>query len=142
MKLFKRFLLLSIIIIFALSIQAQEPGNNLRKTVRELRLKFPDLKTWGRQGETLCYKSPEAEAFFYIKDGKVISEFSFIDGEDGFLKMWYSSLIKEFSKSARHFTWGTNKNSIILYYSYFEVHISYEPNEHVYISYSLYPYTN
>lgn len=135
----KRLYLFPLIAIFALNILSQEPANNLRKTVQELRLKFPDLKTWGGQGEIINYKSKEANVLFETKDGKVISEYTTYEGDDGFLQMWYNSLIESFSKNARHFLWGTNKNSISFFYSYFNIYISYHPNESVTISYSLNP---
>lgn len=135
----KRFFLFSLIAIFALNILSQEPANNLRKTVRELRLKFPDLKTWGGNGGIINYKSKEANVLFETKDGIVISEYTTYEGDDGFLQLWYNSLIESFSKTARHFLWGTNKKSITFFYSYFHVAIFYDPNEKVTIMYLLNP---
>ena len=131
------FLLLSI--LMCISLFAQEPGNNLRKTIPQLRQSFPDLVIWGYERSGIQnYKSPEADILFETKNGIVIAEFASFEGDDGYLQGLYQSLIKSFSRNAKSYRWGRDKNSINYYYSHFYVYISYTPNESVSISYDLY----
>lgn len=115
---------------------AQEPGNNLLKTIPELREKFPDLIEWGMYGH---YKSPESNILFGTKKGVVISEFTIFEGEDGFLQDLYDSLVQSYSKSARNYIKDKDRNSITYIYSNFSVSISYTYDKNLSISYDLLP---
>ena len=118
--------------------QAQEPGNNLRKTVQELRLSFPDLVAWGEQNGSQNFKSPEANILFTVKKGVVCTEFTQFQGSDGFLRDFYHALVRQFSKNAKSYLWGNDKISISFFYSYFRVYISYTPYSDVALLYDLY----
>ena len=134
----KRLFLLVLSIAVSIALFAQEPGNNLRKTIPELRRSFPDLVVWGYERSGIQnYKSPEAEILFETKSGIVIGEFAMFEGEDGYLQTLYQSFLKSFSKNAKNYLWGQDRNSISFFYSYFHVYISYTPGESVSISYEL-----
>lgn len=132
----KRILFLFLVFL-SISVAAQEPGNNLRKTVRELRTTFQDLVSWGSQGDIIYYKSVESEILFGTKNGIVISEFALFEGEDGYLRKLYESLCSSFLKYNNRHLWGDNNRSLHLFYSYFTVTIFYNPYEKVSIMYDL-----
>lgn len=134
----KRLSLLLLSFVVCMNLFAHEPGNNLRKTIPQLRQSFPDLVVWGYERSGIQnYKSPGADILFETKNGIVISEFALFEGEDGYLQGLYQSFIKSFSREAKTYRWGNNKNSISFFYSYFQVYISYTPYENVSISYDL-----
>lgn len=134
----KRIALLGLTLIVSMVLFAQEPGNNLLKTIPELRQSFPDLVVWGYERSGIQdYKSPGAEVLFETKSGIVITEFAMFDGEDGYLRGLYRELLNSFSKNAKHYLWGSDKRSISFFYSYFHVYISYKPYENVSITYEL-----
>lgn len=131
-----------IIIVFFLLIAAvagaQEPGNNLRKSVSELRASFPDLVQWGYpRGEFTDYKSPANEILFGVKNGIVISEFTYFEGPDSYLRDLYSALCGSFLQYPNQHLYGNNGKSLHLLYSYFSVSIHYSPGEDVSITYEL-----
>lgn len=73
----KRLALIITSLFITVALPAQEPGNNLRKTVTELRRSFPDLVVWGYERSGIQdYKSPEANILFETKKGIVINEFT------------------------------------------------------------------
>lgn len=134
----KKTLLLFVLFALSVAVFSQEPANNLRKTIPELRSSFPDLVQWG---SAEYYKSPEANILFTVDKGKVVREFTIFEGEEPFLKDLYQNLLVTFSKNVKGYLWGNNKNSISFFYSYFYVYISYEPYENVSISYVLNGYS-
>ena len=134
----KRLFLFVLSIAVSIALFAQEPGNNLRKTIPELRRSFPDLVVWGYERSGIQdYKSPESDILFETKSGIVIAEFAMFEGEDGYLQGLYRAFLNSFSKTAKSYLWGQDKNSISFFYSYFHIYISYTPYESVTISYEL-----
>lgn len=68
----KYLILMLMTLAFTITMSAQEPGNNLRKSISELRQKFPDLMETESSGGIIKYKSPKAEAYFHVKNDMVI----------------------------------------------------------------------
>ena len=134
----KRLTLLLSFVFFSLTILAQEPGNNLGKTIPELKRAFPDLVEWGGQGELKHYKSPENEILFRTKKGIVVIEFTLFEGQNEYLRDLFNALVSSFSKGTNKLLWSGDKNSVSMFYSYFYVFISYSPYRNVSISYELY----
>lgn len=134
----KRLALIITSLFITVALPAQEPGNNLRKTVTELRRSFPDLVVWGYERSGIQdYKSPEANILFETKKGIVITEFTTFEGDNKFLKDLFNALVDSFSVKAKHYLWCNDRNSISFFYSYFSVYISYHPYESVSITYEL-----
>ena len=88
----KKILLLLFLIVSTLSSFAQEPGNNLGKSICQIRQQFPDAVNSGPSngGGDLWISFDEDEFheyayYFDIRDGRVFSESMMVDSA-GFLK--------------------------------------------------------
>lgn len=113
------FALLSI----TLSTIAQEPQNNLGKSLEQLKAKFPELIYWTETSEGTMYKYGE-ELAFIIKNGRLVSESMFVEGNGSYPYDWFLATVKAFLKTNYIHKFGDEK-SIIFIYSYFQVHIMY-----------------
>lgn len=113
------FALLSI----TLSTIAQEPQNNLGKSLEQLKAKFPELIYWTETSEGTMYKYGE-ELAFIIKNGRLVSESMFVGGNGSYPYDWFLATVKAFLKTNYIHKFGDEK-SIIFIYSYFQVHIMY-----------------
>ena len=126
---------------FPLLVCAQnEPGNNLGKSVYELRQKFPDLVRWGGYESEPNYKSPKANTLFTFKNNHVAIEYTLIEGGDDYLQDLFFALVDRFQQGARRVLWSNNRRVISLFYSNFYVYLSYTPYSDVSIKYQLYSY--
>lgn len=124
----RRIFLLIISFIISSALYAQEPGNNLRKTISQIQQAFPNLK-YNRddKGYSVYTSNAEGRDFtsFYFKNGVLVGEYTYIFDYSGssFIKDTYYSLIKNFAKyGGRHYR-TTNSGYDITYfrYSYFTV---------------------
>lgn len=113
------FALLSI----TLSTIAQEPQNNLGKSLEQLKAKFPELIYWTETSEGTMYKYGE-ELAFIIKNGRLVSESMFVEGNGSYPYDWFLATVKAFLKTNYIHKFGDEK-SIVFIYSYFQVHIMY-----------------
>ena len=113
------FALLSI----TLSTIAQEPQNNLGKSLEQLKAKFPELIYWTETSEGTMYKYGE-ELAFIIKNGRLVSESMFVEGNGSYPYDCFLATVKAFLKTNYIHKFGDEK-SIIFIYSYFQVHIMY-----------------
>ena len=131
----------SLLFLFiTLAVSAQEPANNLRKSIPELKQKFPDLIRWGGYDSEPNYKSPKANTLFTIKNNQVAIEFTMIVGENDYLHDLFSTLVERFRRGSNKVLWSNDKKSISIFYSYFYVSISYTPYSDVTIKYQLNSY--
>ena len=132
---------LSILLLFTtIAISAQEPANNLRMTIPELKQKFPDLIRWGGFDSEPNYKSPKANTLFTIKNNQVAIEYTLIEGNNDYLNDLFSVLVDRFRSGSKRELWSNDRNSISIFYSYFYVYISYKPYSNVSIKYQLNSY--
>ena len=132
---------LSLLLLFTtIAISAQEPANNLRKSIPELKQKFPDLIRWGGYDNEPNYKSPKANTLFTIKNNQVAIEFTLIEGENDYLNDLFSVLVDRFRSGSKRELWSNDRKSISIFYSYFYVYISYSPFRNISIKYQLNSY--
>lgn len=136
----KKIFLLFLLIFLPLAFFAQEPANNLRKTIPELKQKFPDLVRWGGYDSEPNYKSPKANTLFTLKNNRVAIEFTSIVGDDNYLYDLFYTMVESFRRGSDKVLWANDGNSISIFYSYFYVYISYTPYSDVSIKYQLLSY--
>ena len=131
----------SLLLLFiTVTTSAQEPANNLGKSVSELKQSFPDLVRWGGYESEPNYKSPKVNTLFTIKNNRVAIEFTMIVGENDYLHDLFSTLVERFRSGSNKVLWSNDKKSISIFYSYFYVSISYTPYRDVSIKYQLNSY--
>ena len=135
-----RKILLLLLLIITVSTSAQEPANNLGKSISELRQSFPDLVRWGGYDNEPNYKSPKANTLFTFKNNQVAIEFTMITGENGYLYDLFTTLVERFRSGSNKVLWSNDKKRISIFYSYFYVSISYTPYRDVSIKYQLNSY--
>ena len=134
----KKCVIITISFFISIILYAQEPSNNLRKTISELKQSFPDLVIWGSEiNGVQNYKSPESNILFETKKGIVVTEFTVFYGTDSYLLDLYQTLINSFLRNAKGSLRGRDNKSISIFYSYFYIHISYTPFDSVSLSYNL-----
>ena len=134
----RKELILLLLLFNSVVIFAQEPANNLGKSISELRQKFPDLIRWGGFDNEPNYKSPKANTLFTIIHNHVAIEFTLIEGNDDYIHDLFSALVDRFQKGSRRVLWSNDRNSISIFYSKFYVYLSYTPYKNVSIKYQLY----
>ena len=95
-----------------MNLFAQEPGNNLRKSLNEMKQKFPELRyiKTDQKGDEYEDGYPEdgIASFFYFRNGYVIEECMICQSSDGFSLVWYNSLVKSFNE---HYRYALAKNT-------------------------------
>ena len=102
---------------------AQEPQNNLGKSYTQISQKFPGLKYDGESSEGTRYKYGD-EMLFIFKDGRLVSENMYVEGDGYFPLDWYNSMVTAFRKTNyRHII--EDDHSVIFIYSTFQIHIMY-----------------
>ncbi len=131
----------SLLLLFiTFTASAQEPANNLGKSISELRQSFPDLVRWGGYDSEPNYKSPKANTLFTFKNNQVAIEFTMITGENGYLYDLFTTLVERFRSGSNKVLWSNDKKRISIFYSYFYVSISYTAYRDVSIKYQLNSY--
>jgi hypothetical protein len=98
----KKISILIVLFMIFLGAFAQEPGNNLGKTLSEMKQKFPELRyiKTDQKGDEYedGYPQDGIATFFYFNNGKVIEECMICQSNDGFPLDWFRSLCAEFNK--------------------------------------------
>lgn len=77
----RQIFLFIISIIITSALYAQEPGNNLRKTISQIRQEFPNLKyNRNDKGYDMYNSAAEDRDFtsFYFKNGILVGEYTYI----------------------------------------------------------------
>lgn len=124
----RRIFLFIISFIITSALYAQEPGNNLRKTISQIQQEFPNLK-FNRNDKGYSVYTSEAEdrdfTSFYFKNGVLVGEYTYIFDYSGssFINDTYYSLIKNFAKyGGKHYRTKNSGYDITYFrYSYFIV---------------------
>ena len=124
----RRVFLFIISILFVSALYAQEPGNNLRKTISQIQQEFPNLK-YNRddKGYNIYNSAGEDRDFtsFYFKNGILVGEYTYIFDYSGspYINDLYFSLINKFAKyGGRHYRTKNSGYDITYFkYSYFTV---------------------
>ena len=80
--------------------QTNEPGNNIGRTLSQMKQLFPELRytktdSKGTQYED-GYPQDGIATFFYFKDNKVIEECMIVQSNDGFPRMWFDKMVDSF----------------------------------------------
>lgn len=111
--------------------QNDEPKNNLRITLSQLKLRFPNLtycKT-DERGDLYSDGQPKDDAaviYFHIKRNKVTEEAMIIQTNDGFPKDWYDKTVNAFLMKGGYIFSDVNENDVKLTYSYFDIYLIYK----------------
>lgn len=127
----KRTILLITATFISLAIFAQEPGNNLRKTISQIQQNFPNLK-YSREdkGYNVYLSASDGEDFtsFYFSNGRLVGEYTYIFdySGSGYITDMYNSLISDFAKYGSRHKRSTSSSYDItfFYYSDFIVKIA------------------
>lgn len=97
----KIFLFLAFVIALTVDCYAQEPGNNLGKSLATMKREFPELRYLKSNAKGDEYEDGYPEdgiaTFFYFKNGTVIEECMICQSNDGFPIEWYNSMASAFN---------------------------------------------
>ena len=134
-KLKLRIKTLFVLLCLILPAIAQEPQNNLGKSLEQLKVIFPEIKYWAESSEGTMYKYGD-EMVFIIKGDRLVSETLYVEGDGNYPHDWFLATAKAFLKTNYIHKFGDEK-SIIFIYSYFQVHLMYSSyNNSASISYN------
>ena len=102
----KRFTVIVFLMILFFPCNAIEPGNNLGKTLSQMKRDFPDLRyiTTDAKGDKYQdgYTEEGISIYFYIKNQKVVEECLICQSNDGFAKMWFDSMVEGFKENTSY----------------------------------------
>ena len=107
--------------------QTNEPGNNIERTLSQMKQLFPELRytktdSKGTQYED-GYPQDGIATFFYFKDNKVIEECMIVQSNDGFPRMWFDKMVDSFVTNYPPGFGTSGYNAKHWCYSTFSVHL-------------------
>lgn len=107
--------------------QTNEPGNNIGRTLSQMKQLFPELRytktdSKGTQYED-GYPQDGIATFFYFKDNKVIEECMIVQSNDGFPRMWFDKMVDSFVTNYPPGFGTSGYNAKHWCYSTFSVHL-------------------
>lgn len=107
--------------------QTNEPGNNIGRTLSQMKQLFPELRytktdSKGTQYED-GYPQDGIATFFYFKDNKVIEECMIVQSNDGFPRMWFDKMVDSFITNYPPGFGTSGYNAKHWCYSTFSVHL-------------------
>lgn len=100
----KQLALFTISFFISLSLFAQEPGNNLRKSLAQIQQSFPNLKYLHEDKGYKVYKSSGEDedftTFYFNNNGLLVGEYTYIFdySGSGYITDLYNSLFNRFAK--------------------------------------------
>lgn len=93
-------LLLALFLIVGFVSYAQEPGNNIGKSLSTMRQLFPELRYIKTDAKGALYEDGYPQdgvtLFFYFRNNMVIEECMIIQTNDGFARAWYDEMVDSF----------------------------------------------
>ena len=109
--------------------QTNEPGNNIGKSLAQMKQLFPELRYIGTDSKGTKYEDGYPQdgiaTFFYFKDNKVIEECMIVQSNDSFPRIWFDKMVDEFITNYPA-AFGTNSYNVKHWcYSTFQVHLIY-----------------
>lgn len=117
------------LILTCVYAQTNEPGNNIGKTLSQMKQLFPELRytktdSKGTQYED-GYPQDGIAIFFYFKDNKVIEECMTVQSNDGFPRIWFNKMVDSFVTNYPPGFGTSSYNAYHWCYSTFQVHLIY-----------------
>ncbi len=99
----KKFFAVLFLSVLFLSVNAQEPGNNLGKSIAQIQSSFPNLSYLREEKGYQIYKfNADDDDFtsFYFSNGRLVGEYTYMFDYSGsrFITDLYYSLLKNFAK--------------------------------------------
>ena len=115
--------------------QTNEPGNNIGRTLSQMKQLFPELRytktdSKGTQYED-GYPQDGIATFFYFKDNKVIEECMIVQSNDGFPKMWFDKMVDSFVTNYPPGFGTSGYNAKHWCYSTFSVHLIFVSEDNI-----------
>lgn len=115
------------LILACVYAQTNEPGNNIGRTLSQMKQLFPELRyikmdSKGTQYED-GYPQDGMATFFYFKDNKVIEECMIVQSNDGFPRMWFDKMVDSFVTNYPPGFGTSGYNAKHWCYSTFSVHL-------------------
>lgn len=118
--------LLTVSVTFAQSVT--EPGNNISKSITQMRIEFPQLRYIQTDEKGALYEDGYPQdgiaVFFYVKNNLVVEEFMIVQSADRFPRLWFD----EMAKSLYNYSAAYSVNSFNSHhwcYSTFQIHLIY-----------------
>lgn len=125
----KRFIttVFATLILICAHAQTNEPGNNIGRTLSQMKQLFPELRytktdSKGTQYED-GYPQDGIATFFYFKDNKVIEECMIVQSNDGVPRMWFDKMVDSFVTNYPPGFGTSGYNAKHWCYSTFSVHL-------------------
>jgi len=125
----KKLLLFAIMTFVGLFCYAQEPGNNIGKSLSMMRQLFPELRYVKTDAKGMLYEDGYPQdgiaMFFYFRNDIVVEECLIVQSSNGFARAWYDAMVDSFiNYSSVCAVSGYNVHRFC--YSSFIVHLIYE----------------
>lgn len=118
----------TIILLLVVSLDfAQEPRNNLGKTISEMSQLFPGIMYDRYYDDCAVYKYGD-EMDFYFKEGRCVKERMTVKGYGSFPQDWYNATVKSFMET-NYLDYSIGKDTALFVYSSFHVFIMYQVGE-------------
>ena len=93
-----KILFLVLLLLMPMASNAQEPKNNLGKTLSQLRQDFPNLRYVKARGGLIEYTSDGIT--FTFKNNKVVAESMGVDGGGNFAYDWFNAMMESFERTS------------------------------------------
>ena len=115
--------------IITTALYAQETGNNLGKSLSEMKLKFPELRyiKTDQKGDEYedGYPQDGIATFFYFRNGYVIEEAMIIQDTNDFPYDWYKAQVNAFKSKGNYLRYIPESGHTTFVYSYFNIELIY-----------------